>query len=386
MKPLRAILAGPDERRRRTVAEAMIQPEATVVREFSSYPGITQLNPGGGGWDVALVDLDSDQAAALSLVEGISRNSAATVMVYSASTDAELLMKCMWAGAREFLNLPLSQRAVGEAMARAAARRLESNGNGKSGGKVFVFIGAKGGSGATTIAANFAVALRKQSGAGAVLVDLDAELGDACVVLGMKPSFTTVDALRDSTRLDADFVSGMVVRHSSGAAVIAGPDQCETGSSWGSANLTKLLSILRDQYAYVVVDAGATLGASAETLVEFADAIYLVSQVDMLGLRNAHRYIVLLQQLGADRFEVVLNRYDPRRNEIDEAGIVKFLGAPVSWKVPNDYNAVRQSHNAGDALASGNSPVSRVLHQMAQAACGGPASANGRKKTLGVFG
>jgi pilus assembly protein CpaE len=387
LKPLRVVLAGPDERRRRAVAEALTMPHATVVREYSSYPGIAQLNPGGGGWDVAMVDLDSDQAQALSLVEAISRNSAATVMVYSGSTDPELLMKCMWAGAREYLNLPLSQRALAEALTRAAARLLENNASGKSGGKVLLFMGAKGGAGVTTIAANFLVALRKQTSDEAVLLDLDAELGDASVVLGIKPNFTIADALQNSTRLDAEFVSGMLARHQSGAAVIAGPDRCDPSVSWANADLTRLLCILRDQFAYVVVDAGASLGKNAETLVEFADSIYLVSQVDMLGLRNAQRYIAYFQRLGAERLEVVLNRYDPRRNEINEAQIVKFLGAGVAWKLPNDYTGVRHSHNTGAPLTAGNSPISRILHQMAQTACGkSEASANGRKRAFGLFG
>jgi pilus assembly protein CpaE len=56
-------------------------------------------------------------------VESICANGAATVMVYSAKADSELLVRCMRAGAREFLTLPFSQSTMAEALVRASARR-----------------------------------------------------------------------------------------------------------------------------------------------------------------------------------------------------------------------------------------------------------------------
>ena len=75
------------------------------------------------GYDVIIVDLDSDPEHALDLVENICGNSSVTVMVYSASTDSELLVRCMRAGAREFLTQPIAPSTIAEALVRASVRR-----------------------------------------------------------------------------------------------------------------------------------------------------------------------------------------------------------------------------------------------------------------------
>ena len=69
-------------------------------------------------------------------------------------------MRCMRAGAREFLTLPFDAQLMAEALVRpgappGGARREE--GERQAAG----FMGAKGGAGVTTLACNFAVALAR---------------------------------------------------------------------------------------------------------------------------------------------------------------------------------------------------------------------------------
>ena len=164
-KVLSVALIGPQEQRRKAVASALAGSQANVTREFTSYPGFDDvprmLDP---GYDVIIVELDSDPEQALDLVEHICGTSSATVMVYSASTDSELLVRCMRAGAREFLTQPIAPNTIAEALVRASVRRPAAKPAKKVGGKLMVFLGAKGGSGVTTIASNFALALAKESG------------------------------------------------------------------------------------------------------------------------------------------------------------------------------------------------------------------------------
>ena len=130
-----------------------------------------------GGYDVIIVELDTDPEQALDLVEHICGSSSTTVMVYSTHTDSELLVRCMRAGAREFLTQPIAPNTIAEALVRASVRRPATRPAKKVGGKLLVFLGAKGGSGVTTIASNFAVALAQESRRSTVLVDLDLPFG-----------------------------------------------------------------------------------------------------------------------------------------------------------------------------------------------------------------
>ena len=224
-------------------------------------------------YDVIIVELDSDPEQALDLVEHICGTGSATVMVYSASTDSELLVRCMRAGAREFLTQPIAPNTIAEALGRASVRRPAAKPAKKVGGKLMVFLGAKGGSGVTTIASNFALALAKESGRSTVLVDLDLPFGDAALALGISPEFSTANALQNSDRLDSNFLTKLLIKHSSGLSVLAAPDRYTPVEASGDA-VEKLLVTARQDFEYVVVDAGSDLGPVSRVLLESASVAF----------------------------------------------------------------------------------------------------------------
>jgi pilus assembly protein CpaE len=386
MKRVSVVMMGPDDARRRALADALTKNQATIVREFGSYPNLNHLVKATGlDCDIVMIDLDADPETALDLVENIcARNSSITLMVYSRLSQPDLLVRCMRAGARELLVEPFSQDAIAEALIRAAARRQELDRQKRLGGQMLVFLATKGGAGVTTIASNFALALAKESGKKVVLVDLNLQLGDVALALGMKPKFSVRDALSNSHRLDAEFVSTLLDAHSSGLSVLSAPDDYSPNQTVEDGGLQKLLYILQDQFAYLVVDAGSASATSGLSIAELADVIYLVTQVDVPSLRNSQRVISHLQRALPEgrRLEVVVNRYDTRKVEITQENIEKTLSAPVRWKIPNDYASVHRSQNTGAPLVSENTSISRTLLQMAKSACGKAEDAPKRRFSL----
>ena len=141
----------------------------------------------------------------------------------------ELLMASMRAGAREFLSGAIAPTVLADALLRAAARRAEHTTK-KTRGKVLMFWGAKGGSGVTTLATNFAIALHNETGGEVVLADLNPQLGDVAVLLGLTPRFTIAEAFLNPNRLDQEFVSTLVCEHRSGISVLAAPDSYTSAS------------------------------------------------------------------------------------------------------------------------------------------------------------
>jgi pilus assembly protein CpaE len=383
-KVLSVALIGPQEQRRKAVANALAGSQASVTKEFTSYPGFDDvprlLDP---GYDVIIVELDSDPEQALDIVEHICGSSSATVMVYSASTDPELLVRCMRAGAREFLTQPIAHGTIAEALVRASVRRPAGRPAKKVGGKLFVFLGAKGGSGVTTVAGNFAVALAKESEQSTVLIDLDLPLGSVALDLGINAEFSTVNALHNFERLDANFLNKLLAKHSSGLSVLAAPDRYMPVQRNDQA-VEKLLSVTRQNFEYVVVDAGTRLGPTAKLLLESASLVYLVTQVSIPELRNANRLINEFFSSSHRKLEVVLNRFTPRSLVIDEDNITKALTRPATWKIPNDYPAVRRAQDTATPLSLADSPISRVIRQMARAACNLSPTPD-KKKRLRLF-
>jgi pilus assembly protein CpaE len=381
---LSVALIGPEDTRRREMALAVAGPQATVSREFRVYPeldDVPQLRE--AGYDIIIIDLDSNPEQALDLVEHICSHSSITVMVYSVHADSELLVRCMRAGAREFLTPPFSPNTIAEALVRASVRRPSGRPAKKTAGRLLVFTGAKGGSGVTTIASNFAVALASESAQSTLLIDLDLPLGAAGLDLGITAPFSALDALQNSNRLDSNFFGRLLIKHSSGLSVLSAPDKYSTITVTDDA-IDKLLNIARQDFEYVVVDAGSSIGSTYNILIDAASTVYLVTQVGISELRNSNRLISEFFGSRATKLQIVLNRFTPRSLVIDEESITKALTLPATWKVPSDYPVVRQAQNSATPFAMGDSPIADVIRQMARTACGLPAVPE-KKRRFGIF-
>lgn len=376
----------PNEPLRTSIARLLAGLNASVVRECAAYPEARQLEELLAlDCDVFVVDLDANPEQALALIENLcGRETTATVMATSVSKDSALLIRSMRAGAREFLPGPVQANTISEALARTLARHEKTQQH--TIGKVLMFAGSKGGSGVTTVATNFAVALIKENAGKIVAVDMDMQLGEVALGLGLAPQFSILDALKNESRLDKDFLMTLLIRHTSGLAVLASPEQY-TSFSPSASSLQNLIGILRHEFAFVVVDAGTAAGSTEEALMDLADTIYLVTEMSIPALRNARRLMSFIA--GRQRnphVEVVINRFNSRETEIDEDSATKALGRPVDWRIPNDFQAVRSAENTGVPVAMKDSAISRVMHKMAINAAGRTVQPAKKSKTLlGLF-
>jgi pilus assembly protein CpaE len=363
----------PDEQRRNAAICALGECQNGQIQEFISYPA--DLNDVsrmlGDNYDVVIVDLDSNPEYALDLVESICTHHVATAMVYSAQADPGLLLRCMRAGAREFLTMPFDAGVMAEALVRASALRSAVRPVKKTNGRLLVFLSAKGGSGVTTLACNFAVSLAQDSGQSTLLIDLNLPLGDAAIGLGIRAQYSTVNALQNFSRLDASFLTTLLVRHSSGLFVLAAPSELATAQVSDDA-VDKLLEVACREFDYVVVDAGSRLDLQHTHLFEESTTIYLVTQVGIPELRNSNRLISKLSASGSPKLEIVINRYDPRNMEIAEEHVTKALTRQAEWKIPNNYAAVRRMQNTAASLMEDDSEISRAIRRMTRAVSGQP--------------
>ncbi len=406
-------LIGPEERRRKAVAAAIAEYQVDAKRDPKGLgrggrPSGSSLPAGDGGqapsvgvqiwefqaypdgiddlprmmqqhFDIVIVDLDCNPEYALEIVEGICSLSNAAVMVYSEQADLHLAVRFMRAGAREFLTLPLAHDDIAGALARVSIRQPASRLDQRTTGSLFVFLGAKGGCGVTTIASNFALALAQESGQNTLLIDFGLPLGDAAINLGMATEYSTANALQDSNRLDANFLSGLLAKHSSGLNVLAAPSEFNQIQTSTEA-VDKLLAVARANFDYVVVDFGSRLDLKDSSLFSDSAMLYLITQVGVSELRNANRLIShFFVNRGRD-LQIVLNRYIPHSLGLDDKHISKALTRPAQWTIPDDYATARRTRNTANPIVLEDSPISRAITKMARTACGLPAEAPGKRR------
>jgi pilus assembly protein CpaE len=333
------------------------------------------------GFDVVLINADDNPWDAIQSIEAICAVSEATVMLYSTQTESGVILRAMQAGAREFLTYPFDPGTLEEALVRVRARVKPGAGPGeKKIGSLFVLLGSKGGAGVTTLASNFSVCLAQESkGSKVALLDLDLPLGDAALVLGMNSKFSTADALRESSRLDPTLLAGLLTKHDSGVSVLPAPGRFPEIELVPDA-IDRLLEVACEEFDYVVVDAGSRLDWTRTTMFRQATKIYLVTQVGISELRNSNRLISEYFSKYSSKLEIVLNRYSPKALGIDDNAIQTALTRPAQWRIPSDWVTVQRMQSVATPVIMEDSPISRVIRNMARTACGLPLAQE--KKTL----
>ena len=158
------IIAGDADQR--SILQVLVDGTSVARTAFtsSSYPVATSdpivqrvqsANP-----DVILVDIPADNASlALHSIELLQQevNKAAAFAVGSMS-QPQVIVNAMRAGAREFIERPTTTTDLLEAFVRLTTTQRKVQQREETRGKVFTVVNAKGGSGATTVAVNLALA------------------------------------------------------------------------------------------------------------------------------------------------------------------------------------------------------------------------------------
>jgi pilus assembly protein CpaE len=391
--PLSIAVISPDAAHRRQAITALAGFPNGSIREFISYPpgASTIAQTLKQDFDVVIIDLDSDAEYALELVENVCVDGSTNVIVCSAQTDPALMLRCMRAGAREFLPTPITVDAMAEALVRVSARRVETPSQHTvkrslmqdSKGKLLLFMSAKGGAGVTTVACSLAVSLAQDFGRRTLLIDMTLPLGDAALNLGVKSEYSTLNALENFHRLDGRLLNSLLVRHDSGLHVLPAPSEM-TNERFENDAVFKLLRIARQEFEYVVVDAGSRFDAHDAFMIDDSASIYMVTQIGIPELRNSNRLIKQLLVDGGPKVEIIVNRFNSEASDIDEFQIKKALTQPINWKIPNDYAAVRRMQNLGTPLNREDSQIARTIRQLGESICGLTPTPK-KKKLLGIF-
>ncbi|MEJ2370634.1 MAG: AAA family ATPase [Gemmatimonadales bacterium] len=226
----------------------------------------------------------------------------------------------------------------------------------------------KGGCGATTITVNLAIALASEKAGRALIVDLDPELGDAALLLGVEPRFGVVDLVNSLGRFDASLLDSLVAKHESGVHLLSAPEDPQEVGLLSGREISAVFEAVRDHYDWLLVDTPKSLVTSTMVALEVADDVLFVTLLDLLSLKKATRSQALLNRLLKPGFEtrlkLLVNRHSPD-DVITLEDVRDALGLDVYQSLRNDYASVIQSINAGDPVRE-SSPFARDVRQLAK--------------------
>ena len=338
------IVASSDEHFRSLVRESLVNIPNTKV--ISEYPEVTpnlyirvlqdlERHPESA----LLVDLAGEGETLKALEK--TKQAAPDLYVIAAnySADGETVIATLRAGANDFLLLPLKRVEFRESIGRLERAPRRTGTTASKLGKLYTFIGTKGGCGTTTLAVNFAsvLAQRKQS---TVLVDLDWVGNDVAMHVGAAPQHTLAEVAENLGKLDQALFEGFVTRDPLGFFRVGPPDGFDHRGFFSEPMFRDFSAFLVEKYDSVVIDAGRDVGDEVVlSALQSSSLVFLVITQEFPAVRNAQRYISHLMRIGMsqDQIRLVVNHYSkkgsPHHATLDQ--IQQTLNQPVFYGIPH---------------------------------------------------
>lgn len=365
---LRVLVMDTDTATRREIRQYLERINKTTVVGEAREPG-EALVVAKKGADIAIVEVPEGPgegpaldfiAQMVRLIPGVS------VMATGSDGSADLVIRAIRAGAVEFLRRPISRDDLAAAIEKVRRLRKGPAPAEPKMGRIVSVYSLKGGLGSTTLATNLAVGLAQDEPDAVIAVDLDLHQGGVSTLLNMRPQYSILDAFAQSERMDESLLRGLLARHESGLHVLAAPSQVER-SHFSPEQIREGLGVIRSHFAHVVIDLPHDLDpGTIAALEESSDILYLVG-LNVPAVRAAAAGLTALRQLGIDnrKLKVVVSRADANE-EVTLRQAREALGAPVFWRIPNDYPTVLSSINQGAplVLSSPRTEIARNLREL----------------------
>ena len=148
------------------------------------------------------------------------------VIAVAESTDNDLLLSAMRAGAREFITTGTRHHEVMRLVNRLQHRAPVAQHSQNKRGKVTSLISARPGSDTPMLALHLALSIQMEDPEEKVLLmDLGTPAADTLTYLGTSAPYSFLDAVRSLRRLDSTLIDSAFAKHESGLKLLALPEE-----------------------------------------------------------------------------------------------------------------------------------------------------------------
>ena len=246
------------------------------------------------------------------------------------------------------ITLPVTAEKVATALIRLrqASEKAASSQIGSD--RIFAFLPAKAGAGASTAALNTALALKRAGLERVLLADFDLSNGLIDFMLRAESRHSVGDVFDNLHRLDADNWSQLVA-HVQGVEFLRSP-RLFSPQQYSRSNIRILIDFVRRQYKAVVLDLPGNLDQTAMDLLPESSKLLIVSTLEPSSLRLAREKVQFLRDLGlGERVRLLLNRCPRPRSAMlrgafaQLSDVEEIVGLPPLATFTNDFGAVQSA-------------------------------------------
>ncbi|HLO12998.1 MAG TPA: AAA family ATPase [Pseudoneobacillus sp.] len=234
-------------------------------------------------------------------------------------------------------------------------------------GEMIAVCSAKGGVGRTILTVNLAAAFYKKNISVGVL-DGDFQFGDVSLALDLHSSFTIKEVVESISTLDEHSLLGFLSNHESGLKVLPAPERPEFADIITKESVNIILDNMLSIFDYVFVDTGVGFNEHTLNIVEKADQIFVLTNLEMATLKNTKLMLETFEMLGLrEKVKVIINRAT-MESVISATDAAQILREETPYYIPNDFQVCSQSLNIGIpfVMNQGKTEVAKAIFKMAE--------------------
>ncbi len=258
------------------------------------------------------------------------------ILALSSNPDLEMKNACLQAGCNEYM---MKSGEVVATLPEIVARLLDIKQEFvKEGGYLIVFLSAKGGTGTSSLCANYAMAMHNNKPeASVVVVDLVLPIGSIAPIVGYEGEvdLVAVTELSSAETTGGYFQTNLPNMEMWQFQLLASAPDPERANDLQVARIPEILQTLQKAYDYVVVDLGRSLSRISLPIIQKADLLVLIMSTDQSTITLTKKILDYLQAQGIELQNIfaILNRAVGLEG-LTKAEAEKILELPIRTALP----------------------------------------------------
>jgi len=280
------------------------------------------------------------------------------VIAVGKENDIGLYRNLLSSGVQEYLIKPITTDQIREALLSAEntlRMAIEPDVKvvaEKEADKLVAVIGMRGGVGASTVVSSCAWIIANDLNRNTAILDMDIYFGTDALTFDLEPGRGLCDALENPSRIDGLFIERAMIRQSDKLSILGSEASLNDPTYTDPAAMSHLLSELKHNFSYVIMDLPRNMAAEYPLMLSEADEIILVSDLSLAAARDLIRFLALCKTIAPNvTVKIVLNKVGGAGMvEVDKKDFEASIERAVNWEIPFDPKLMVQVARAGKPL------------------------------------
>ena len=310
---------------------------------------------------------------------------ATKVVVVGRSNDVELYRELMRRGASEYLVAPLSPLQLIEVISG-----LYLDPGAAPIGRVVAVVGARGGSGSSTLSHNIGWCIAEELHINTTVIDMDLAFGTVGLDFNDEAGQGICDALSAPERLDDVLLDRLLIKRGEHLSLFTAPALLDRDYETSPDAFETVIDSVRQNIPCVILDVPHGWQPWIKASLLAADEVVIVATPDLTSLRNAKNIIDLVKAARPNDAppRLVINQVGvPKRPEIPAKDFAETMGLDPSAIIAFDPALFGQAANNGQMVIelAPKAPVSEALRRLCRSLTGRAMEGAVAKNATSIF-